>query len=99
MVTGIIITYILILILNYIFIYSMVYITFRGLNGRDSDIFFEKVLGINTSKFYNMMQFYTIIPFLGTLVGGFFLYLYYKNRYEGYSDYYAVYLALRKEDL
>ncbi len=99
MITSIIVTYILILILNYIFIYSMIYITFRSLNGRDSDSFFERVLGINTSKFYGMMQFYTIIPFLGTLVGGLFLYLYYKNRYEGHSDYYAVYLALRKEDL
>ena len=98
MVMGIIITYILILILNYIFIYSMIYITFRGLNGRDSDIFFERVLGINTSKFYGMMQFYTIIPFLGTLVGGLFLYLYYKNRDEGHSDYYSVFLALKREN-
>ena len=99
MVTHIIITYVIILLLNYTFIYSMVYITFRGLNGRDSDIFFERVLGINTSKFYGMMQFYTIIPFLGTLVGGLFLYLYYKNRDEGHSDYYSVFLALKKEDL
>lgn len=99
MITDIIITYIILLILNYAFIYSMVYITFRGLNGRDSDIFFEKVLGINTSKFYTMMQLYTLIPLLGVFVGGLFLYLYYKNRDEGHSDYYAVYLALRKEDL
>ena len=99
MITTVIITYIIILLLNYIFIYSMVYITFRGLNGRDSDIFFEKVLGINTSKFYTMMQLYTLIPLLGVFVGGLFLYLYYKNRDEGHSDYYAVYLALRKEDL
>ena len=99
MITSIIVTYILILILNYAFIYSMIYITFRSLNGRDSDIFFERVLGINTSKFYTMMQLYTLIPFLGIFVGGLFLYLYYKNRDEGHSDYYAVYLALRKEDL
>lgn len=99
MITDSIITYIILLVLNYAFIYSMMYITFKVLDGRDSDSFFQKVLGINTSKFYGMMQFYTIIPFLGTLVGGLFLYLYYKNRYEGHSDYYAVYLALRKEDL
>ena len=99
MVTKIIVTYILILLLNYIFVYSMVYITFKALNGRDSDSFFEKVLGVNTSKFYNMMQFYTIIPFLGGFVGGLFLYLYYKNRYEGHSSYYSVFLALKKEDL
>ena len=98
MITSIIVTYILILILNYIFIYSMIYITFRSLNGRDSDNFFEKVLGINTSKFYNMMQFYTIIPFLGVFVGGLFLYLYYKNRYDGHSEYYSVFLALKKEN-
>ena len=98
MVISIIVTYILILLLNYIFVYSMIYITFRSLNGRDSDSFFEKVLGINTSKFYGMMQFYTIIPFLGTLVGGLFLYLYYKNRDEGHSDYYSVFLAYRKEN-
>ena len=98
MITSIIVTYILILILNYIFIYSMIYITFRSLNGRDSDSFFEKVLGINTSKFYNMMQFYTIIPFLGVFVGGLFLYLYYKNRDEGHSEYYSVFLAYRKEN-
>jgi hypothetical protein len=99
MITDIIITYILILILNYAFVYSMIYITFRSLNGRDSDSFFERVLGINTSKFYGMMQFYTIIPFLGTLVSGLFLYLYYKNREQGHSKYYSVFLAYRKEDL
>ena len=98
MVTHIIITYVIILLLNYTFIYSMVYITFRGLNGRDSDIFFEKVLGINTSKFYGMMQFYTLIPFLGVFVGGLFLYLYYKNRDEGHSEYYSVFLAYKKEN-
>lgn len=99
MVTKIIVTYILILILNYAFVYSMTYIIFRSLNGRDSDSFFERVLGINTSKFYGMMQFYTLIPFLGGFVGGLFLYLYYKNREQGYSDYYSVFLALRKGDL
>lgn len=98
MVTTIIVTYSLILILNYIFIYSMIYITFRGLNGRDSDSFFEKILGVNTSKFYNMMQLYTLIPFLGAFVGGLFLYLYYKNRYDGHSEYYSVFLALKKEN-
>ena len=97
MVTKIIVTYILMLLLNYAFVYSMTYIIFRSLNGRDSDSFFERVLGINTSKFYGMMQFYTIIPFLGTLVGGLFLYLYYKNRDEGHSEYYSVFLAYRKE--
>ena len=99
MVTHIIITYVIILLLNYTFIYSMMYITFRGLNGRDSDSFFEKVLGINTSKFYNMMQLYVLIPFLGVFVGGLFLYLYYKNREQGHSKYYSVFLAYRKEDL
>lgn len=98
MVTNIIITYILILILNYAFVYSMMYLIFKSLNGRDSDSFFEKVLGINTSKFYGMMQFYTLIPFLGVFVGGLFLYLYYKNREQGHSDYYSVFLALKKED-
>ena len=98
MITDIIITYIILLILNYAFIYSMMYITFKVLEGRDSDSFFEKVLGINTSKFYNMMQFYTIIPFLGVFVGGLFLYLYYKNRYDGHSEYYSVFLALKKEN-
>lgn len=98
MITSIIVTYILILLLNYIFVYSMVYITFKALNGRDSDSFFEKVLGVNTSKFYNMMQLYVLIPFLGTLVSGLFLYLYYKNRDEGHSSYYSVFLALKKED-
>ena len=99
MVTDIIIIYILTLLLNYIFIYSMMYVTFRGLEGRDSDSFFQKVLGINTSKFYGMMQLYVLIPFLGVFVGGLFLYLYYKNRDEGHSDYYSVFLAYRKEDL
>ena len=99
MITDSIITYIILLILNYAFIYSMMYITFKGLEGRDSDSFFEKVLGINTSKFYGMMQLYVLIPFLGVFVGGLFLYLYYKNRDDGHSDYYAAYLALRKEDL
>jgi hypothetical protein len=97
MVTKIIVTYILILLLNYIFVYSMVYITFKALNGRDSDSFFEKVLGVNTSEFYNMMQLYVLIPFLGVFVGGLFLYLYYKNRDAGHSAYYSVFLALRKE--
>lgn len=97
MITTVIITYIIILMLNYTFIYSMVYLIFKGLNGRDSDSFFERVLGINTSKFYGMMQFYTIIPFLGAFVGGLFLYLYCKNRYDGHSEYYSVFLALRKE--
>ena len=98
MVTHIIITYILILILNYIFVYSMMYITFKVLEGRDSDSFFEKVLGINTSKFYGMMQLYVLIPFLGVFVGGLFLYLYYKNRDEGHSEYYSVFLAYREEN-
>ena len=98
MVTKIIVTYILMLLLNYAFVYSMTYIIFRSLNGRDSDSFFEKVLGVNTSKFYGMMQFYTLIPFLGVFVGGLFLYLYYKNRDEGHSDYYSVFLALKRED-
>ena len=99
MITDSIITYIILLILNYAFIYSMMYITFKVLEGRDSDSFFEKVLGINTSKFYGMMQLYVLIPFLGVFVGGLFLYLYYKNRDEGHSEYYSVFLALRKEDL
>jgi hypothetical protein len=77
----------------------MNYIVFRSLAGKDSDSFFEKVLGINTSKWYNMMQLYVIMPFLGVFVGGLFLYLYYKNRDEGHSEYYSVFLALRKEDL
>ena len=98
MVTKLIITHILILMLNYIFVYSMVYITFKALDGRDSDSFFEKVLGVNTSEFYNMMQLYVLIPFLGTLVSGLFLYLYYKNRDEGHSEYYSVFLALKRED-
>ena len=99
MVTKIIVTYILMLLLNYAFVYSMMYITFRGLDGRDSDSFFQKVLGINTSKFYGMMQLYVLIPFLGVFVGGLFLYLYYKNREQGNSKYYSVFLAYRKEDL
>ena len=98
MITDIIITYIILLILNYAFIYSMMYITFKVLEGRDSDSFFEKVLGINTSKFYGMMQLYVLIPFLGVFVGGLFLYLYYKNRDEGHSEYYSVFLALKKEN-
>lgn len=98
MITDSIITYIILLILNYAFIYSMMYITFKGLEGRDSDSFFEKVLGINTSKFYGMMQLYVLIPFLGVFVGGLFLYLYYKNRDEGHSEYYSVFLAYRKEN-
>ena len=98
MVTSIIITYITILMLNYIFIYSMVYVTFKSLEGKDSDSFFQKVLGINTSKFYGMMQLYVLIPFLGVFVGGLFLYLYYKNREQGNSEYYSVFLAYRKED-
>ena len=97
MITNSIITYIILLILNYAFIYSMMYITFKVLEGRDSDSFFEKVLGINTSKFYGMMQLYVLIPFLGVFVGGLFLYLYYKNRDEGHSEYYSVFLAYRKE--
>ncbi len=97
MITDSIITYIILLILNYAFIYSMMYITFKVLEGRDSDSFFEKVLGINTSKFYGMMQLYVLIPFLGVFVGGLFLYLYYKNRDEGHSEYYSVFLAYRKE--
>ena len=98
MITDSIITYIILLILNYVFIYSMMYITFKVLEGRDSDSFFEKVLGINTSKFYGMMQLYVLIPFLGVFVGGLFLYLYYKNRDEGHSEYYSVFLAYRKEN-
>ena len=98
MITNSILTYIILLILNYAFIYSMMYITFKGLEGRDSDSFFEKVLGINTSKFYGMMQLYVLIPFLGVFVGGLFLYLYYKNRDEGHSEYYSVFLAYRKEN-
>ena len=98
MITDSIITYIILLILNYAFIYSMMYITFKVLEGRDSDSFFEKVLGINTSKFYGMMQLYVLIPFLGVFVGGLFLYLYYKNRYDGHSEYYSVFLALKKEN-
>ena len=97
MITNSIITYIILLILNYAFIYSMMYITFKVLEGRDSDSFFEKVLGINTSKFYGMMQLYVLIPFLGVFVGGLFLYLYYKNRDVGHSEYYSVFLAYRKE--
>jgi hypothetical protein len=77
----------------------MNYIVFKALDGRDTDSFFEKTLGVNTSEFYNMMQLYVIIPFLGVFVGGLFLYLYYKNRDEGHSEYYSVFLALRKEDL
>ena len=99
MITDSIITYIILLVLNYAFIYSMMYITFKVLDGRDSDSFFQKVLGINTSKFYGMMQLYVLIPFLGVFVGGLFLYLYYKNRDEGHSEYYSVFLAYRKEDL
>ena len=76
----------------------MMYITFKVLEGRDSDSFFEKVLGINTSKFYGMMQLYVLIPFLGVFVGGLFLYLYYKNRDEDHSEYYSVFLAYRKEN-
>ena len=98
MITDITVTYIILLVLNYAFIYSMMYVTFRGLDGRDSDSFFEKVLGINTSKFYGMMQLYVLIPFLGVFVGGLFLYLYYKNRYDGHSEYYSVFLALKKEN-
>ena len=98
MITDSIITYIILLILNYAFIHSMMYITFKVLEGRDSDSFFEKVLGINTSKFYGMMQLYVLIPFLGVFVGGLFLYLYYKNRYDGHSEYYSVFLALKKEN-
>lgn len=98
MVTDIIVTYITLLVLNYTFIYSMMYITFKGLEGRDSDSFFEKVLGINTSKFYGMMQLYVLIPFLGVFVGGLFLYLYYKNRDEGHSKYYSVFLVFKKEN-
>ena len=98
MITNSIITYIILLVLNYAFIYSMMYITFKVLEGRDSDSFFEKVLGINTSKFYGMMQLYVLIPFLGVFVGGLFLYLYYKNRYDGHSEYYSVFLALKKEN-
>ena len=98
MITDSIITYIILLVWNYAFIYSMMYITFKGLEGRDSDSFFEKVLGINTSKFYGMMQLYVLIPFLGVFVGGLFLYLYYKNRDEGHSEYYSVFLAYRKEN-
>ena len=98
MITDITVTYIILLVLNYAFIYSMMYITFKVLEGRDSDSFFEKVLGINTSKFYGMMQLYVLIPFLGVFVGGLFLYLYYKNRDEGHSEYYSVFLAYRKEN-
>ena len=98
MITDSIITYIILLVLNYAFIYSMMYITFKVLEGRDSDSFFEKVLGINTSKFYGMMQLYVLIPFLGVFVGGLFLYLYYKNRDEVNDEYYSVFLAYSKDN-
>ena len=90
MVTNIIITYTLILILNYAFVYSMIYLTFEVLKEYNVEMFFEEVLGQRLSDYYLSLTVKVIVPLYGTIFGLIFLYRYFEAKDEGYKDWYAL---------
>ena len=90
--------YIALVILNYISISYMAFVIFKALEGKDERMFFERVVGKSPDDFTAWLQLFIVLPFVGVIISGIFLYKYHSYLEQGYSDYYSLFLVFMREN-
>ena len=93
-----IVIYIALVILNYISVSYMTFVIFKALEGKDKRVFFEKVVGKSPDDFTAWLQLFIVLPFIGVIISGIFLYKYHSYIEQGHSEYYSLFLVFRKEN-
>ena len=93
-----ILVYIALVILNYLAVSYMTFVIFKALEGKDERVFFERVIGKSPDDFNAWLQLFIVLPFIGVIVSGVFLYKYHSYLEQGHSNYYSLFLTLRKEN-
>ena len=76
----------------------MTFVIFKALEGKDKRVFFERVIGKSPDDFTAWLQLFIVLPFIGVIISGIFLYKYYSYLEQGHSEYYSLFLALKKEN-
>ena len=94
----VILVYIILVILNYISISYMSFIIFKALEGKDERVFFERVVGKSPDDFTAWLQLFIVLPFVGVIISGIFLYKYHSYLEQGYSNYYSLFLVFKREN-
>ena len=90
--------YIALVILNYIAVGYMTYLIFKALEGKDERVFFERVIGKSPYDFTAWLQLFIVLPFVGVIISGIFLYKYHSYLGQGYSNYYSLFLIFNEEN-
>ena len=90
--------YIALVILNYIAVGYMTFVIFKALEGKDERMFFERVVGKSPDDFTAWLQLFIVLPFVGVIISGIFLYKYHSYLEQGYSDYYSLFLVFMREN-
>ena len=89
--------YIALVILNYIAISYMTFVIFKALEGKDERVFFERVVGKSPDDFTAWLQLFIVLPFIGVIISGVFLYKYHSYLEQGNSEYYSLFLVFKRE--
>lgn len=95
---GFIFVYIALVILNYIAVGYMTFVIFKALEGKDERVFFERVVGKSPDDFTAWLQLFIVLPFVGVIISGIFLYKYHSYLEQGYSSYYSLFLVFNGEN-
>lgn len=95
---GFIFVYIALVILNYIAVGYMTFVIFKALEGKDERVFFERVVGKSPDDFTAWLQLFIVLPFVGVIISGVFLYKYHSHLQQGYSAYYSLFLVFMREN-
>lgn len=93
----ILLLYILVVILNYVFVFYTVYLSFRVIPRHTLNSFFKQQTGKNIYQYYRELQIKIVVPFWGILYGVLFIYRFYTYKSKGYSDLYCLAKAYQKE--
>ena len=94
----IIVMYIALVILNYIAVSYMTFVIFKALEGKNERAFFERVIGKSPDDFTAWLQLFIVLPFVGVIISGIFLYKYHSYLEQGHSKYYSLFLVFKKEN-
>ena len=94
-----ILVYIALVILNYIAVSYMIFVIFKALEGKDERVFFERVVGKSPDDFTAWLQLFIVLPFVGVIISGIFLYKYHSYLGQGHSDYYSLFLVFMEQKI
>lgn len=90
--------YIALVVLNYITVSYMTFVIFKALEGKNERVFFERVTGKSLDDFTARLQLFIVLPFIGVIISGVFLYKYHSYIEQGHSAYYSLFLVFKKEN-